>query len=392
MSPGAVVCEGVWKKFRRGERHDTLRDLIPALARRLTGRKRPALEKEEFWAVRDLGLSVRPGEVVGLIGPNGSGKSTILKLLAGILEPTRGSVRVAGRVGALIEIAAGFHSELTGRENIYLQGAVMGMSRAEIERKFGRIVEFAGIGEFLDTQVKRYSSGMSARLGFSIAAHLDPDVLLVDEVLAVGDREFQARAEGRIREIVAGEVAVVLVSHQLDRIRSLCDHALLMAGGRVAYAGPAAECVARYVRGEHLTDGAEAADAPIRITTIEGESAGAVPAGARARLVVRGDVGPDGPDGATLGLYVRSLPAEEVVFSTHAEACGIQLREPGPFAVQLDLHLALGPGRYRIQPMVWHLERQRELARGPSWTLEVRKAPASFGAVHLDPRMRRLAP
>ncbi|HEU4586647.1 MAG TPA: ATP-binding cassette domain-containing protein, partial [Gemmatimonadaceae bacterium] len=187
-SEPAVVFDGVWKKFRRGERADSLRDLIPAVTRRIVRGKPPADELEDgsgdFWALRDVSFEVRPGEALGIIGPNGAGKSTVLKLLTKILKPTRGTSRVHGRTGALIEVAAGFHADLTGRENIYLQGAILGMKRTEIARTMDDIIEFADLGEFIDTPVKRFSSGMSARLGFSIAAHLDPDVLIIDEVLS----------------------------------------------------------------------------------------------------------------------------------------------------------------------------------------------------------------
>jgi lipopolysaccharide transport system ATP-binding protein len=197
-SSGApVIFDGVWKKFRRGERADSLRDLIPAVARRMLRGKPPADELEDgsgdFWALRDVSFEVHPGEALGIIGPNGAGKSTILKLLTRILKPTRGTSAVYGRTGALIEVAAGFHADLTGRENIYLQGAILGMNRREIARTMDEIIEFAELGDFIDTPVKRFSSGMSARLGFSIAAHLDPDVLIIDEVLSVGDMAFQQR-------------------------------------------------------------------------------------------------------------------------------------------------------------------------------------------------------
>src|SRR5262245_43166527 len=200
MSDRPVVFERVWKKFQRGERHDSLRDLVPALARRVLGRRRPAqeLEHREFWALRDVSLEVKPGEALGIIGPNGAGKSTALKVLTRILKPTRGVCEVRGRVGALIEVAAGFHPDLTGRENVFLQGVIMGMRRAEIARKLDEIVDFAGLQHTLDTPVKRYSSGMNARLGFAIAAHLEPDVLLVDEVLAVGDMAFQQKCFDRL--------------------------------------------------------------------------------------------------------------------------------------------------------------------------------------------------
>jgi len=193
MAEPAVRLDQVWKKFRGGERHDSLRDLVPAVARMLVGKSRThegQLSQDDFWALRDISFTVECGEAVGIIGPNGAGKSTTFKLLTRILKPTRGQCTVRGRVGALIEVAAGFHPDLTGRENIFLQGAVMHMKRREIARKFDDIVDFAGLHAFIDTPVKRYSSGMNARLGFAIAAHLEPQVLLIDEVLSVGDMAF----------------------------------------------------------------------------------------------------------------------------------------------------------------------------------------------------------
>jgi lipopolysaccharide transport system ATP-binding protein len=224
MAEPGIVFDQVWKKFKRGEMYDSLRDLIPAVTRRLLSRGQPAdaLQQREFWALRDVGFEVRPGEALGIIGANGAGKSTTLKILNRILRPTRGHVEVRGRAGALIEISAGFHQDLTGRENVFLQGAIMGMPKEEIIRKFDEIVEFAGIAEFIDTPVKRYSSGMNARLGFAIAAHLDPDVLIIDEVLSVGDLSFQNRAFGRIQDLVRSGIPVVIVSHQLDRVAALC--------------------------------------------------------------------------------------------------------------------------------------------------------------------------
>ena len=200
---GRVRIEQVWKKFRRGERHDSLRDLIPALGRAITRRpKSDALERDQFWALQDVSFRVDPGEALGIIGPNGAGKSTILKILTRLLRPTHGHAEVAGRVGALLEIGGSLHPDLTGRENLFLQGSIMGMKRAEILRKFDEIVEFAGIPEFIDTPVKRYSSGMHARLGFAVAAHLETDVLIIDEVLAVGDAAFQRRAFERMEVMV----------------------------------------------------------------------------------------------------------------------------------------------------------------------------------------------
>jgi lipopolysaccharide transport system ATP-binding protein len=228
MPKSVVVFEEVWKKFRRGERHDSLRDLIPSMVRALRSRPAGGLEAQEFWALKNVSFEVLPGQALGIIGPNGAGKSTILKLLTRILRPNRGCSRVQGRVGALIEIAAGFHGDLTGRENIYLQGAIMGMRRAEIQRKLDEIIEFAGVGEFLDTQVKRYSSGMNARLGFAVAAHLDPDVLIIDEVLGVGDMAFQSRCIERMHEFKRRGVAIVFVSHNLQAVSALCERTLYL--------------------------------------------------------------------------------------------------------------------------------------------------------------------
>ena len=229
MSEPAVVFDRVWKKFRRGERLDTLKDAVVSYVKRPFARKsRVDLEAREFWVLQDVSFAVRGGEALGIIGPNGAGKSTTLKLLTKILKPTRGNCSFKGRVGALIEVAAAFHPDLTGRENIYLQGAILGMTRYEITSKLDQIIEFSGIGDFIDTPVKRYSSGMNARLGFSIAAHVDPDVLVLDEVLAVGDYHFQQKCYARLEEFRRAGAAIVIVSHNVQAITDLCDRALLL--------------------------------------------------------------------------------------------------------------------------------------------------------------------
>lgn len=248
MSEPAVLFDHVWKKFRRGEHHDSLRDAITALAKRPFVRRpsADALQETEFWALRDVSFEVKPGEALGIIGANGAGKSTALKLLTRILKPTLGTCRVRGRVGALIEIAAGFHPDLTGRENLYLQGAILGMTRGEVARKLEDVIEFAGIRDFIDTPVKRYSSGMNARLGFAIAAHVDPDVLLIDEVLAVGDFAFQQKCYARLREFRQSGAAIVFVSHNMQAIVSLCDRALLLRPGRTPILANVGEVAALY--------------------------------------------------------------------------------------------------------------------------------------------------
>lgn len=294
MGLPAVAFEGVWKKFRRGERHDSLRDLIPSTFKRLTGRHRPDdLDGSgEFWAVKDVSFEIAPGQAVGIIGPNGAGKSTTLKLLTRILRPTRGAARVQGRVGALIEVAAGFHPDLTGRENIFLQGAIMGMSRADIARHLDAIIDFSGVAQFVDTPVKRYSSGMQARLGFSIAAHLEPDVLFVDEVLSVGDMSFQAKCLERMRQNVASGVTLVFVSHNLQAVASLCRRTLVFGRGEMLYDGRTDEALGIYLRAsQQLSERYGTAKASFRIERVELawddlEEGADVPPNASGRLTV----------------------------------------------------------------------------------------------------------
>jgi ABC-type polysaccharide/polyol phosphate transport system ATPase subunit len=262
MPDARIIFDGVWKKFRRGEPHDSLRDLLPAMAASLFRRSREeSLDSEEFWALRDVSFEVRPGETLGIIGRNGAGKSTTLKLLTRILKPTRGRSEVRGRVGALIELAAGFHPDLTGRENVYLQGAIMGMRRHEILQRFDEIVEFSGVSEFIDTQVKRYSSGMQARLAFSIAAHLNPDVLLIDEVLAVGDLSFQQKCFERLKDFRRSGVAIAFVSHNMQAISMLCDRVLYLQPGGPPQSGSVGDMVTAYV-----TTDAASADSRVSVT------------------------------------------------------------------------------------------------------------------------------
>lgn len=221
-------------------------EVPPGLKERLFKLKRA--HYKEFHALDGVSLDIMPGERVGLIGHNGSGKSTLLKCMAGILPADRGSVEVDGRIATLLELGAGFSPELTGRENMYLNGSILGMSRAEVDASFDRIVDFAGVRDFIDTPVKNYSSGMYVRLGFAIAVNVDPDILLVDEVLAVGDQTFQERSLGRMRAFAEAGKTVVLVSHDLNAIQQLCDRVVLMEGGRVVFDGPAAQAMEAYQR------------------------------------------------------------------------------------------------------------------------------------------------
>ena len=238
MSDIAIRVEGLSKRYRLvagagRSRYKTLQEDLLALPRRLAGRQRP---KEEFWALRDISFEVKQGEVLGIIGRNGAGKSTLLKILSRITEPTRGQAEIYGRVGSLLEVGTGFHSELTGRENIYLSGAVLGMTRQEVRRKFDEIVAFAGVEQFLDTPAKHYSSGMYMRLAFAVAAHLEPEILLIDEVLAVGDAEFQKKCLGKMSEVAKAGRTVLFVSHNMSAVEALCHTALLLDKGGIVMA------------------------------------------------------------------------------------------------------------------------------------------------------------
>jgi len=261
VSDVVVSVENLSKRYLIGhqsaQREYHLRDLLGREVRNFT-RKTIDLVRgrqivqgddiEEFWALKDVSFEVKQGEVLGIIGKNGAGKSTLLKILSRITEPTNGRVRMRGRVGSLLEVGTGFHPELTGRENIFLNGAILGMSRKEISRKFGEIVAFADLEKFLDTPVKRYSSGMYVRLAFAVAAHLDPEILVVDEVLAVGDQEFQHRCLGKMRDVTSHEGRTIfLVSHNLSVISELASRVLLLESGRITRDGSTADAVIQYL-------------------------------------------------------------------------------------------------------------------------------------------------
>lgn len=248
----AIETYGLGKRYVLGlHTMGNLRETLTAAARRpLEAVKRRAgkPERDILWALRDVSLQINDGEAVGLIGHNGAGKSTFLKLISRITEPSEGWATITGRTGSLLEVGTGFHPELTGRENIFLNGAILGMRRDEIRRRFDQIVEFAEVERFLDTPVKRYSSGMSVRLAFSVAAHLEPEILLVDEVLAVGDAAFQRRSLDRMAEVVKEGRTVVFVSHNLAVIRALCERAILLERGQVVVDGPAGDTIDQYLK------------------------------------------------------------------------------------------------------------------------------------------------
>jgi len=247
MSETVIRAESLGKRFRVGERERylALRDL---LARTFTApfRRERKRQADFLWALRDVSFDIKQGEVVGLIGRNGAGKSTLLKVLSRITRPTAGYAEIHGRVGSLLEVGTGFHPELTGRENVFLSGAILGMKHAEISRKFDEIVAFAEVERFLDTPLKHYSSGMQMRLAFAVAAHLEPEILLVDEVLAVGDAEFQKKCLGKMQDVSKGGRTVVFVSHQMNQIRRLCERVLWIDAGRLRQDGRTADVSANY--------------------------------------------------------------------------------------------------------------------------------------------------
>ncbi len=243
MDEQVIVVSDVWKKFRiHKERATMLKEAFINLFRFRGGNR-----YEEFWALRGVSLSVRRGEAVGIIGRNGAGKSTLFKVMCGVLRPERGTVEIRGRISPLIELEAGFHPELTGIENIYLNGAIYGMSRREVQEKLPQIVEFSGLGKFIHSPIRTYSSGMHARLGFSLAINVDADILLVDEVLAVGDAEFQEKCYRRIKEMRQEGVTIVYVSHNLDSVIDICDRALWLDEGEIKMEGDPEEVVKSYL-------------------------------------------------------------------------------------------------------------------------------------------------
>lgn len=260
MSNTVIRVENLGKKYllnhqqAKGSQYKALRDVLADSAKSVVQNLNPLYKekssnpmREEFWALNDVSFEIKQGDRVGIIGRNGAGKSTLLKILSRITEPTTGCISIKGRVASLLEVGTGFHPELTGRENIFLNGAVLGMRKAEIKRKFDEIVAFAEVENFLDTPVKRYSSGMYVRLAFAVAAHLEPEILIVDEVLAVGDAQFQKKCLGKMEEVGRGGRTVLFVSHNMSVLKSLCTHGILLSQGSLKYQGLASKCVEIYL-------------------------------------------------------------------------------------------------------------------------------------------------
>lgn len=391
MSSAVVRFDRVSKKFKRGERHDSLRDLVPAVVRGWFARRPDpaALEGGEFWALKDVSFEVEPGQALGIIGPNGAGKSTTLKLLTRILRPTLGQCSVRGRIGALIEIAAGFHPDLTGRENVYLQGALMGMKNPEIRKRFDQIVDFAGVESFIDTPVKRYSSGMNARLGFSIAAHLDPTVLIIDEVLSVGDAAFQQKCVERMQTYKREGVAIVFVSHNLQAISHLCDAALYLES-RTVLLGPTSDVLRRYItacneRVGKVSEGrAEIVD-PV-LSDEHGHPVTVVQPGARLKLEATYVIDEPVTD-VHVGFIVYRSTDNLVVYGGNFDLSelGLATLERGRLRLGFEFVAHLSRGHYHLECHAFHNATMTHLARlCPAGLLSVTENRTYAGVADLE--------
>ncbi|MFL5482809.1 MAG: ABC transporter ATP-binding protein [Gemmatimonadaceae bacterium] len=397
MSEYALRVQNVYKRFRRGEKHDSLRDLIPSLVKRaVRGDRERALAPEEFWVLNDISFDLRKGETLGIVGHNGAGKSTMLKHLSGIMEPTRGSIEVSGRLSALIEVGAGFHPDLTGRENVFLNGVILGMSRQEIKRKFDEIVDFAELEEFIDTPVKRYSSGMFARLGFSVAAHLEPDILVIDEVLSVGDFAFQRKGMDKMRAVARSGATVIFVSHNLQAVAEFCERGILLERGKVIEDGPTDQVVRRYLDTAAVHSDRQVAG-PARITrttisTADGQT-GRFIAGQPARISVSVEALSRAEKVAVV-LDVFNTDFYEV-FNTSSERLGQEpvSLDPGQRAeCAFDVELNLGPGTYYLGVYLYRYDIQREYDHVfPATSFVVTSDRDTRGAANLFPVLSRYA-
>ena len=366
MSETVIRVQQVGKRYHLGSRgrgYQSLRDTLAAAMKAPLERwwgGHAALEAPILWALRDVSFEVARGEVLGVIGRNGAGKSTLLKILARITPPSTGRVEIRGRVGALLEIGTGFSHELTGRENVFLNGVILGMSRAEVARKLDEIVDFSGVERFLDTPVKHYSSGMRVRLAFAVAAHLQPEILLLDEVLAVGDIEFQRRCIGRMEQVARNGRTVILVSHQLATIRALCHRTVLLDGGRVDRIGPPGDVVEHYL-GAYAVAAADqiiaatdqrdgARDIRLRRVTLRNGVAGRFVVGWQEPIRLRFEFDVLRPlDDVSFGTGVCTLDGVNI-FTVHHDDHGAERWRlaPGAYGVELQIDNVLRPGLYRL--------------------------------------------
>ena len=397
----AVRAEGLGKQYRLGapqEKYRTLRETLARRASRLRAGRAAAGPggSELFWALRDASLTVRRGQAVGIIGQNGSGKSTLLKILSRVTQPTVGRAEIRGRVGTLLEVGTGFHNELTGRENIYLSGAILGMRRREIAERFDEIVEFAEVSRFIDTPVKRYSSGMYLRLAFAVAAHMEPQVLLIDEVLAVGDAAFQRKCLGRMSDVAGDGRTVLFVSHDLDAIQRLCSECILLEDGAIAAQGASEAIIRQYLtravgrlpaqggwidlEGMRRSGTGEARFTAAKIGTGSERDLVTYPEGP---LLLELIVDSDAPRRVgSMAVSIETLSGTKLIEADLLAIGGsLQLR-PGRNRVQFSIpQLHVNPGRYAIRLWLGHSATSAFDHLPSAFQFDVGRPPASAAAL-----------
>ena len=396
MSNVAVRMDQVYKMFRKGEVYNSLRDLIPALTgRTFRQQELSQSDKREFWALQDISFEVKHGQAFGIIGPNGAGKSTMLKLLSRIMKPTRGSFNLEGRCSALIELGAGFHPDLTGRENIFLYGAILGMTKREIAAKFDDMVDFSGLEEFIDTPVKRYSSGMYARLGFAVASHVNPEVLLVDEVLSVGDYVFQKKCVEHMKKVVRGGSTVLFVSHNMKTIAEFCEHCLLLERGHPVMIGPVEQAIAFYLNRSRREPCADASSSPVTISKLKvrnqfGECS-RFQSGETAWINVELRANERCP-ALSLVLSIKD-DASTIIFNTSTERLGhgnFTLAAGEAFACTFELRLNMASGTFHPAILVYRYDIERSYDTwDPATTIYVSSDEDVRGAVNCFPKVIR---
>jgi lipopolysaccharide transport system ATP-binding protein len=393
MSDVALRMEHVYKKFKKGETYNSLRDLIPALTGKMFKMQElDDRDKREFWALQDISFEVKHGESLGIVGENGAGKSTALKILSRIMKPTKGRMIVNGRLSALIEVTAGFHADLTGMENIFLHGTILGMTRKEIESKLDQIIAFSGLEEFIETPVKRYSSGMYARLGFSIAAHVDPEVMIVDEVLSVGDYAFQQRCMERMRAVIGSGTTVLFVSHNLKAVTEICSRAMLLEHGKMVEIGPTDSVIRRYLsdsgKANAKDEGKPVYVSSVKVRDREGEQS-TFESGQTAWVDV--EVTAREPLEKLAAVIWLIDQTQYLLFDTSSERLGnpsFSLKAGETYRCSFELSLNIAHGTFHVCAAVHRYDIQKTYdSRVPATTLFIGSTMAVRGAVNCFPRL-----
>ena len=397
MSDFAFEMHQVDKKFKKGQMYDCLRDLVPAICSGfLRNRNRRGqsneLNENEFWALNDITFQVKKGEALGIIGSNGAGKSTMLKLLSGIMKPTNGFMKVNGTLSALIEVGAGFHGDLTGRENVFLNGTILGMGKEQIKNKFDEIVDFSGLADFIDTPVKRYSSGMYARLGFSVAAHVNSEILVVDEVLSVGDYSFQNKCMEKMKSVLENGTTLLFVSHNLRAVADLCHRCILLDHGKIIKDGPATEVVNHHLNPSELLGQAKnLKEAYIASVDIKVDRGNKLLFDAGEEILLDIDVaGNVNCENISVAVQIKNDEGCNVFDTSTQRLTDTTFSlEPGAkkkITYELTLHLV--PGTYFICVFIYRYDIQKMYdARDPAATIQVRSGKDVRGIANLYPKV-----